>query len=216
MSAERYGFRTGLAPVPFVGDLKRAKVFLLMLNPGYYPCYEVDEVVNGPASWKNIMHEGDQTFWPLADVPIQNDFNRYWRRLMRPVADILGSYEPMLDRLAMCNLVPYRSPHFKYEGLFDAESSALMQSFVREELSKREDPLVIVARRPRIWRYPYKEQEHGYLWEQCMMIRRCIRPEDRGTIRHGPERDVIRFEGVECRGILLHKHAARIAERLIS
>jgi len=179
----QYGFHPGLMPVPFVGDLERARVYLLMLNPSFKPEYYLDEYKYHQNIADNLAHTGEQSFWPVRDDD-GTDFEKYWRRVLRPVYNEIGSWDPIEKNFAMLNLVPYRSRHFKCEGMFGAESCKRMLAFAESDLATRKGTLVIVARRPRVWRVDPHD---------CCLIR---------------------FSGVQCRGIQLHPYAREIAQRL--
>jgi len=208
-------YHPNLTPVPYVGDLSMAKVFLLMLNPGYkqfyemyeqaacefeeFPCKfdgnyggygEPDDVYGDyygrykKEALENLGHRVRQRFWPIEGEAAGTEFGKYWTRMLNPVYQKVGSWDLIAEKFAMLNLIPYRSAHFKEtKTVFECKSCKLIRDFVHDDLLKREDTLVIVARRPKVWKVfrNYAAETHV-------------------------------FRGVECRGVHLHGVADKIAE----
>jgi hypothetical protein len=211
-------YHPNLTPIPYVGDLTKAKVFLLMLNPGYKQFYEIyeqaacefekfpcrfdgsyggygepDDVYGdyygryGEKIIENLGHRSRQRFWPIEGEASSTDFGKYWVRMLTPVFQKIGSWDSIAEKFAMLNLIPYRSAHFKEtKKVFECASCKLIRNFVHEDLLKRENTLVIVARRPKVWGV----EVIGYAAKTHV------------------------FHGVECRRIHLHGVADKIAKFL--
>jgi hypothetical protein len=143
-------YRLEMLPIPYIGDIMNATVYLLMLNPSYDPALPIN------ASWSihtdNLDQINGDPFFPAA-YDYDGCYHQYWMRLLKPVVDELGgNTDPIVRRFAMVNLVPYRSLSFKETpGIFNLQSSLLAQKFARGIPADR---LIIVARRPRVWNIP--------------------------------------------------------------
>jgi hypothetical protein len=147
-------FHFSLYPHPFAGDLSRADIFLLQLNPGMNLAdYHVEW--NGPA-FRSIMTrnirqnlEGVEfPFWPLDPKLCGTTGFRWWESKLRDVCTIIaqkkynGRYLEALRelsrRLAVIELVPYHSIAFDSGSLIrELPSAKAAIRFVTNDLLKR-------------------------------------------------------------------------------
>src|SRR6218665_2135794 len=152
-----------LLPMPFVGNLSRAKVYLLMLNPGLAPTDYYGEY-NVPA-YKSTLHanlrqQPEATFLFLDPAFSWHGGYYYWHsklsKLIAPVANEMrieyGEARRIFqDNLATIELVPYHSARFGVAGhkLKKLKSAALAQSYVHDILvpKARSGECVIVVTR---------------------------------------------------------------------
>jgi hypothetical protein len=163
-----------LLPMPFVGNLKTASVFLLMLNPGlapsdYFGEYQVPEY--RAALLANLRQAQDSSFFFLEPRFSWHGGFDYWHGKLHGLIAALaqrtgvsyGTARALLQsRLAVLQLAPYHSPTF---GLPDRVMSSLRSvelagAFAVEELLPRAqagDYLVIVCRKARAWQLPDHE-----------------------------------------------------------
>lgn len=82
---------TGLVPLPFVGDVRRAKVYFLLLNPGlsatdYYAEYEADGF--RPRLLTNLRQEFADTeypFFPLDPECAWHSGNEFWEGKLKHI-----------------------------------------------------------------------------------------------------------------------------------
>jgi len=178
LSCPRFGnrkdkhFHLSLRPVPYVGDVRRAKVVILTLNPGlefgdYWAEFEVPEFRRSLE--RNLYQSFDHTGYPFLCLNPQfcwwGGF-RWWegklRDVIRRIADLRfsGSYLEalrfMAQNLACLELFPYHSTSFAHHGLRKSLPSALQaQSFFQKHL--KPDAIegkrtVIVTRQTESWK----------------------------------------------------------------
>jgi hypothetical protein len=167
-----------------------------MLNPAYSTHShrherDIERSMNSNLAQPRTI-VGSNNFFPLTTKCC---FTKYWTRVWKPVIDYIerekgGPHPTLRDisasavaaHVAMLNLVPYRSLHFRAtEGVFDIEPVRLVREFAK---SIPDDRLVIVARQTKIW-----------------------------DLDNRP--NTIVFQGMECRGIHLNKHAERVGSVIL-
>jgi hypothetical protein len=163
-----------LLPVPYVGDLSRAKIVILLLNPGFsYADYWAETKM--PAFRKRLEDNLQQSFkgveFPFFGLDPQFCFHGgfvWWEKKLRDVTTAIakkkfkGRYLDALrylsGKLACVELVPYHSSSFRAHALIDQLPSVKMvQKFVRESLVPDADAgrrTLIVTRQARAWGLP--------------------------------------------------------------
>jgi hypothetical protein len=160
-----------LLPMPFVGNLATASVFLLMLNPGlapsdYFGEYQVPEY--RAALQANLRQERDSSFVFLEPRYSWHGGFAYWHGKLHGLIAALaqrggvsyGAARRLLQsHLAVLQLAPYHSPSFALpDRLLGAlRSVALARAFAVEELLPRAragDCLVVVCRKAKAWGLP--------------------------------------------------------------
>ena len=163
-----------LLPVPYAGDLKKADIIILLLNPGlgasdYWGEFSV------PAYRERIektlrqdLSGAEYPFCYLDPEICWSGGFRYWEKKFHPLLSIIakekfnGRYLDALrhfsTRLATVELVPYHSPTFDAHSLVEKLPSVKqIQRFVRENLlpdvgaGKKS---LIVTRRAKDWGMP--------------------------------------------------------------
>lgn len=83
---------TGLVPLPFVGDVRRAKVYFLLLNPGlsandYYAEYEAKGFRQRLlANLRQDFTETEYPFYPLDPDCAWHSGNEYWEGKLKHIA----------------------------------------------------------------------------------------------------------------------------------
>lgn len=161
----------GLLPIPFVGNLRTASVFLLMLNPGlgphdYFGEYQVPEYrsalidnlrqTNGTSflfldprfSW-----HGGFDYWHTKLCDLINEFSR------RSGTTYGRARRFFQAQIAAIELAPYHSYHFVLSDrvLKTLRSVHLARSFVHDKLVPRAQAgncLLVVTRAVKRWRLP--------------------------------------------------------------
>lgn len=160
-----------LLPMPFVGNLETASVYLLMLNPGlapsdYFAEYEVPEY--RAALRANLRQDQGSSFFFLEPRFSWHGGFGYWHGKLHGLIAALaqrrgisyGAARMLLQsRLAVLQLAPYHSPTFALPDrvLHSLRSVELARAFAVEELLPRaqtDDCLVVVCRRARAWELP--------------------------------------------------------------
>jgi hypothetical protein len=164
-------FHFSLLPIPYQGDLNRADIFILQLNPGF-------NVNDYHAEWnvpafrrrveRNIRQELDGTDFPFYSLDPELCWcsgYRWWERKFRDIAAIIahrkykGRYLDALrelsQRVAVVELVPYHSIAFKDRRLIRVlPSTAHATNLVHSNLLERAtsgEALIIAMRKVAAW-----------------------------------------------------------------
>ena len=160
----------GLAPLPYIGDLKRATIFILMLNPGLaaddFYAEEHDkqykETIISNLHQKNLNEK--YPFFALNPAFAWHGGFRYWHRKLGGIARKLKSQRQILypealsiisKNLACLELVPYHSKSFGANSLIrKLASSQAIKEYVHDVLvprAKAEEILIVATRSVRAW-----------------------------------------------------------------
>jgi len=167
-------FHLSLLPIPYAGDLSRAEIVILQLNPGlqfvdYWaednmPIFRKRFVANLRQDFEGVkspfLYLDPQFCWHSGFV--------YWEAKLRHVASVIAekkfekSYFDALRylsrHLAVIELVPYHSASFGAHSLIGRLPSATAaREFVRKSLvpeAKAGRRTLIVARRAKEWHLP--------------------------------------------------------------
>jgi hypothetical protein len=162
-------FHLGLIPIPYIGDLRNATIYILTLNPGFAPLeYFAQE--HSPelrsALLENLRQNTLEPGFPFIDF----DPNLAWRylgywssrlgKIVTELRDKCGSYTKGLGILAktvcVLELVPYwsRSSECALRVSEKLESTRAIRLFVRGQLvprAKSGELSIIVARQAKGW-----------------------------------------------------------------
>jgi hypothetical protein len=180
LASQRFGdltdhrFHFSLLPIPYLGDLNRADIFILQLNPGF-------NVNNYYAEWnvpafrrrveRNVRQELDGVDFPFYSLDPELCWYsgyRWWEGKLRDIAATIanrkykGRYLDALRelsrRIAVIELVPYHSIAFKEHRLVRVlPSTARARDLVQLNLLKRAPSgrvLVIAMRKVTAWGLP--------------------------------------------------------------
>jgi hypothetical protein len=161
-------FHLDLLPVPFAGDLARASVYVLLLNPGlgphdYFGEYKVPEFRD--ARLANLKQVPRHQFMDLNPAFSWHGGFRYWHSRLSALISAFAmrhnlsygqSRQIFASEIASVELVPYHSKTFAFPAklLTKLRSVQLVQSFVTDVLSpraRRGDCLIVVTRSSRYW-----------------------------------------------------------------
>ena len=193
----------GLIPVPFVGDMLNASIYILMINPGLGPAdyfeYEVPSFQQ--ALRANLRQEHRPGGIPFVFLDPQFAWHggfRYWDQKLKGVIEELAASKctSLADaratlgrKLAVVQLVPYHSAVFGLSPKAQKQlpSVCLAQDFVRQTVSERvraQKAIVVAARQVQIWN-PYlpddNEKEHGVIrYKPSEAIGASLSPRSRG------------------------------------
>jgi len=159
----------GLLPVPYVGVVETASIYLLMLNPGlsaadYFA--EWQEASYGQALVENLA--GQSPFLCLNPTFAWHPGFAYWHGklggVLRRLASATGiPYQTVLDavahKLCVLQLLPYHSPSFGVprQLLERLPSCQLVRSFVSDVVVPRArdgSAVVVVTRQADLWNVP--------------------------------------------------------------
>lgn len=164
-------FHLGLLPMPFLGNLRRARVFLLSLNPGlgphdYFGEHQVDEYRS--ALLANLKQDRNVRFPFLDPAHFWHGGSAYWAPRLRGITEGVQSglnikpreaREVCAAHIAVLELVPYHSANFRMSrrGIDTLASTNLIRDFVFTELLPRhrsKDCKLIVLRSRDLWLRP--------------------------------------------------------------
>ncbi len=143
-----------LCPIPYVGELRTAKLVVVMLNPGYDVRSQALDEQHEKTMLLNCLRQLPGTsFWPLT-IKSRPDGNppassRYWRSIFRSFVTSrpLPEEETYLQiaRSTCCvQLVPYHSKRAPdVETCRQMPSVRQMTSWIHAEISARQRPMII-------------------------------------------------------------------------
>ena len=172
----------GLLPQPYIGNITRASVFILMLNPGLHSgdyFAEENHSQFRQLVLRNIRQENTNDTYPFIFLnpefawhPGFEYFHKRFDELAGKIKPKVGSYQNALSLLAQnvacLELLPYHSKSFGSHSLIGKlPSTVAMLEFAREVLlgrAERDDVLVIVTRGVRYWKLP--EQKNVILYKR--------------------------------------------------
>jgi len=157
-------FHFNLIPIPYIGDIKNAKIYILMLNPGfgildYYAESKDKELKNSLID--NLHQKGLDPSYPFIFLNpkfLWHGGGQYYENkfkwLIKEVKDD-KSYTQKLSyiakKVAILQLVPYHSKsyHSKSYLPIKLESSKIMLDFVEKELvpKAKDDKICIICPR---------------------------------------------------------------------
>ena len=161
----------GLLPIPFMGDMLNASIYVLMLNPGLSPCDYYGECqvpTFRQALLANLRQEPLKEVMPFISLDPQFAWHSgfdYWHGKLRKVIQKLKearkttfaeARSELGAKLAVVQLVPYHSASFTDSGgLLDCLPSVqLARKFVQETVATRvraKQAIAIVARQAERW-----------------------------------------------------------------
>lgn len=147
--------KNDVTPVPYVGNLTKAKLVMVMLNPGH----KGEEELRGPRDphedegrKRCLVQDMSQDFWPLT-TSIRPDGQesggrKYWRSIFKSYAASRGDIETIYARIAQAvccvQLVPY--PSKTAPGVAESlklKSVGMMQEWIREEVRLAARPVIV-------------------------------------------------------------------------
>ncbi|MBE2225552.1 MAG: hypothetical protein IAF02_28710 [Anaerolineae bacterium] len=164
----------GLLPQPFIGDIRRATIYILLLNPGlgpqdYYGEYQVPEY--RMALLNNLKQQFIENSRPFIFLDTQfswhSGFNWWHGKLSKVIQEIASSQKitfasartRLASQIACIELMPYHSVSFREKGqwLKRLTSVELARKFVNDfvlERVQREEAILIVTRKVAVWDLP--------------------------------------------------------------
>jgi hypothetical protein len=163
-------FHLALMPVPYEGDLARADIFILLINPGfshidYFAEFSHPTILRFRR--RAIAQKLDNVtypFYPLDPRLCWTGGFRWWEGKLKNIAKTIAakkgiSYQNALRllarRVAAIELIPYRSRRAPgNRKMAELPSRRMALKYVRGELASRAskgEALIIVTRRARDW-----------------------------------------------------------------
>lgn len=178
ISSKDYGqidnrFHFGLLPSPYCGDILNARIYILMLNPGfssidYYAeqyCKKFREAeINCLYQNQNIEYP----FYCLNPEFIWTGGGAYWENKLRDIIkenskikriNYVGSTKEIAQKVALLELIPYHSISYRLSEKVEeqVESRNVMKEFVKDYVYKKvqnDKACIIITRKVKIWDLP--------------------------------------------------------------
>lgn len=161
-------FHLGLRPLPFAGNLKNSKLFILMLNPGfnpsdYYAEYQSNEFVQ--ALQKTYRQDDD-----VKNIFLEPRFSwhsgfSYWHKKLSTLINAYAlnknitrfkALQIFQEKISFLEAYPYHSQNFKHSSfLKDLYSKIIIIDFVKKVLvdkAKKGEVLLLVLRGNDLWK----------------------------------------------------------------
>jgi len=194
-------FHLGLLPLPFAGDLKRARVVVLLLNPGLEPAdYFAEWRVPGFRNQliRNLRQDFSQTQYPFVYLDPSISWHsgyRWWHGKFQGVIDALArkwessfadARHHFSKILACIELVPYHSVSYALSDRVceQLQSVRLARKYVHDFLRPRAEAgqvLIVVTRRCDKWEL--EESSHVIKYSGSETRAAHLGPDSRGGKR---------------------------------
>lgn len=162
---------TGLYPIPYSGDLDKAKVFLLQLNPGFSPAdyfAEYRDAEFREAQTRSLKQENTDNDFPFIYIDPRFCWHPgfgYWQGKLHQIIVKIKEKKNcpyreassiLSKNLAMLELLPYHSKNFGLgNGLLGSLASVrLIRSYVKDVLLPKAydgEITIIVMRKANMW-----------------------------------------------------------------
>ncbi|MBC7629196.1 hypothetical protein [Ferruginibacter sp.] len=158
----KYKIQDHLIPDPFFGN-KKAKVVLLMLNPGFGGKEDKDYEQNNfeKILLKNLKHSNTRKhFFSLDNAFEGTDAHNYWKPRVKELNDFNDKEFDnnfLSEHLFCINLFPYHSKEYKKikGGLLESQKYAL---YLLNEKIQEKDSLIISMRSYKPWAKAYSDE----------------------------------------------------------
>lgn len=204
-------FHLGLVPMSYLGNLQRARVYILMLNPGFGPIdyfAEEKDTSYKAALWDNLRQADSEYPFPCLNPAFSFTGGfQYWTRkdklgwvldeMMERGSSPRDALRELSNQVCVLQAVPYHSIQFKSTAAIRSlTSTCLVGRFAKGTLvprAERGDALILVLRQARAW--DLKKDETIICYEGSKA---------RGA-RLGPDSDA----GAQLRRFLVNNEPAR-------
>jgi hypothetical protein len=157
---------SGLVPVPYTGDIEKARVYLLLLNPGFNhnDYYSESNGIYRNILIKNIYQDLDKDYPFLYLNPrfCHTSGGNYWLKKFGSIIDYLYSQKKwsyatciklISQKVCTLELFPYHSRNFglSQKIINQCPSVLKIKEFLKDKYSKNSDLLVACLRNPESW-----------------------------------------------------------------
>lgn len=159
----------GLKPVPYVGNLNKASIFLLMLNPGLSTSDYIED--NTPVFnelYNNNIRQIDNEIFPFFIINPKLCFHsgyKYWTKKLRAVIEKIKKSEniswleaqkKISKKIAVLELIPYHSKSFRLSDKVIERMTSVrdIKNYVKKRLvpkARDHKCLIIVMRSSKKW-----------------------------------------------------------------
>lgn len=200
-------FHVNLLPVPYSGNLEKARVFILTLNPGFAPLDYLAEYENSnfrKAQISMLLQEEESEKFPYLNPKFSwHGGWDYWTKkgrlggIIEEVSNRFNythkkSLSIISEKIAVLELVPYHSRFYKRKSdvFKKLKSPKVMKEFVHEELAgkaKKGEVYIVCTRSGKDW--DFDKPKHS----KCENIKVYGGGECRGGYLSGVKGEIIEF-----------------------
>jgi hypothetical protein len=190
--------QAGLLPVPYVGDLRNARVFLLTLNPGFGNLDLYAESENGSFREElihNLTQSGLDPEYPFLTLNPRFSWHGGYDYWCTKFSSLISFFQTVREatfrqslafiaqNVAVLEAAPYHSTSFKvpHKTIATMESSKAIHSFVHQELISQaleKKSLIIVLRANWFWKL--NPSENVIIYSQAEAIGSSLSLNSRG------------------------------------
>jgi len=177
---DNFILHTGLIPVPYAGNISRASIYLLLINPGlhhndYYSEYQNDEykmsLINN-LKQKNL--DNDYPFLFLNPKFSHTSGGEYWINKFKAIIiklktekniDYKESLKLLAQNVCTLELFPYHSINFKLSKsvINSCPSIIKMRDFVKTLSHSNRDLYIFCLRQPTNWNLEEKNNNDNFI-----------------------------------------------------
>ena len=211
----KYQYRTEVPPMPFSGNLLRAKVIMLTLNPGYVEkvnkdrCLEMKE-----AEKEQLVHLMRKALtldgYGIYDHTVcsRDQGAHYWEKSFAKLAmDAYGCpsneiNHPIYDDIAFFQLIGYHSVKFKDSAEIRHLPSMIFTKLLIKYLATKTDKTFLILRSEELWKETIGEE----LWELLEAKGRIITKGHKGMSQHITQGNIKKDNGYDKLVTILKNH----------
>jgi len=203
-----------LTPVPYVGNIRKADIFILGLNPGVHPADYWAETLDEPHSRRfrerragALRQNFDRIEFPFLSLDPEFSWHSgffYWEKKLREVifliaerwceCSYLDALRSVANRLAVIELVPYHSEQFGAHSFINKlPSIQTAKRFVHQAIlpdARHGRKVIIVTRQARNWGLDKEDSEYVCVYDSTQARGASLSPNSPGgkaILRHYEE-----------------------------
>lgn len=211
----QYRYRTEVPPMPFSGNLLRAKIVILTLNPGYVEQINKDKCLEmKEAEKEQLLHlmkkaltlNGYGIYDHTDCSRVQGD--HYWEEAFAKLAmDAYGCpsskmHHPIYEDIAFFQLIGYHSVKFKDSAEIRHLPSMVFTKLLIKYLATKTDKTFLILRSEELWKETIGEE----LWELLEANGRIITKGHKGMSQHITRGNIKKDNGYDKLVTILKNH----------
>ena len=211
----KYQYRTEVPPMPYSGNLLRAKVVMLTLNPGYVEKVNKDRCLEMKKAEKEQLLHLMRKALTLDGYGIYDHTNcsrdqgdHYWEKSFTKLAmDAYGrpsseKCHPIYDDIAFFQLIGYHSVKFKDSAEIRHLPSMVFTKLLIKYLATKTDKTFLILRSEEFWKETMGEE----LWELLEANGRIITKGHKGMSQHITRGNIKKDNGYDKLVKILKNH----------
>ena len=211
----KYQYRTEVPPMPFSGNLLRAKVIMLTLNPGYVEKVNKDKCLEmKEAEKEQLLHLMRKALtldgYGIYDHTVcsRDQGEHYWEKAFAKLAmDAYGCpsneiNHPIYDDIAFFQLIGYHSVKFKDSAEIRHLPSMVFTKLLIKYLATKTDKTFLILRSEELWKETIGEE----LWGLLDANGRIITKGHKGMSQHISRGNIKKDNGYDKLVTILKNH----------